>query len=116
MFFRYRQNNSGGSFEISPKKGIGYKVIIEANNCDDANIRAEEIGLYFNGVLDNRDCDCCGDRWSANIGPGHEVWHGESLKGWGSSPSFVHYIDGRFESVNVIEHLIVRVEDIDSNI
>lgn len=41
MFYTFAQNNSGGSFVI-----------------------AESIGIYFDGVECDLDCECCGDRWS----------------------------------------------------
>lgn len=66
-FFTFRQNNSGGSFDFDKESGITFCVIVEAKDADEANKRAEEIGLYFNGVDMNMDCECCGDRW-------HEVW------------------------------------------
>lgn len=64
-FYEFGQNNSGGSFDIDDEGGIGPRVWIEAGNPEDANDRAESIGLYFNGVADGRDCSCCGSRWSA---------------------------------------------------
>lgn len=102
MFFRYWQNNSGGSFEHDPAAGIGYFVFVEADNDDQANSRAKEIGIYFDGADEGYDCDCCGDRWS---------------RAWDSKPdgydvlieppttvknryfpeikSYIHYKDGR---------------------
>lgn len=62
-FFYYSQNNSGGHFDFDKSKGITHHVIIEAFNADEANRRAEDIGLYWNGVDAGRDCECCGDRW-----------------------------------------------------
>jgi len=57
-FFTYSQNNSGG-FYSGP-----YGVIVEAPNQDVANALAESVaGVYFNGVRNGRDCQCCGDRW-----------------------------------------------------
>jgi len=61
-FFAYRQNNSGGSFDVDDNVNIN--VIIEANNADEADTIAESIGIYFNGCEDGLDCGCCGDRWS----------------------------------------------------
>ena len=58
MFFEFRQNNSGGIF-IQP----AINVIIEADSAEDANTRAVDFGLYFDGCSDGRDCSCCGDRW-----------------------------------------------------
>ena len=61
-FYTYIQNNSGGEFDLSDT--IGHYVIIEAASEAEANDRAENIGLYFNGADDcGRDCPCCGDRW-----------------------------------------------------
>lgn len=61
MYFNYRQNNSGGSFVYDEARGISVRVIIEADSADEANARAESIGIYFD---DSMDCDCCGSRWS----------------------------------------------------
>lgn len=63
MYFTYRQNNSGGSFTVDRAKGIGHFVIIEASNAFTANLRAEHLGLYWDGVSEGTDCGCCGDRW-----------------------------------------------------
>ena len=38
-------------------------MIIEADSANEANIKAEEIGIYFNGCSIGMDCSCCGDRW-----------------------------------------------------
>lgn len=59
-FFTFSQNNSGGSFDTDKERGITHFVIIEATDADDANRRAERIGLYFDG---EGDCPCCGNRW-----------------------------------------------------
>lgn len=64
MFYEYRQNNSGGGFVFAKTSGISVYVIVEANSLDEANERAEGIGLYFDGVDNGHDCSCCGDRWS----------------------------------------------------
>jgi hypothetical protein len=59
MFYDYQQNNSGGSFT-----GPAINVIVEADSVDDANRRAEDLGLYWYGAdHDGPDCPCCGDRW-----------------------------------------------------
>ena len=60
-FYNYRQNNSGGSFELNDD--VSYNVIIEANSGAEADERAEEIGMYFDGCDKEMDCPCCGDRW-----------------------------------------------------
>ncbi len=61
MFYRFDQNNSGGFY----KKDLPEYLIIEADTPEEANLLAENIGIYFNGVLDGVDCPCCGDRWQA---------------------------------------------------
>jgi hypothetical protein len=61
MFFTFSQNNSYGKFVYDD--GLAHHVVIEAMNWKDANIRALDYGLYFDGVSRGRDCDCCGDRW-----------------------------------------------------
>src|SRR5688572_2492456 len=62
-FFWYRQNNSGGSFRWNHDAGITVNVIIEADSPREADVKAEQIGLYFDGVNAGLDCSCCGDRW-----------------------------------------------------
>ena len=69
-FFNFSQNNSGGSFIFNKERGITCHVIIEANDANHANERAESIGLYFNGCEEGMDCECCGDRWS-------QIWRGD---------------------------------------
>lgn len=67
-FFDYSQNNSGGGFDMDDAKGICETVIVEAENAEDADRHAEEIGLYFNGCASGLNCSCCGDRWRAKAG------------------------------------------------
>ena len=56
-YFKFRQNNSFGHFVGTPL------VFVQADNAADANSIAQDHGVYFNGVVDGVDCDCCGDRW-----------------------------------------------------
>ena len=56
-YFKFRQNNSFGHFVGTPL------VFVQADNAADANSIAQQNGIYFNGVADGVDCDCCGDRW-----------------------------------------------------
>lgn len=101
-FFHFSQNNSGGVFD----KKVGTDVIIEASSSEEANRLAEGVGIYFNGVADGRDCECCGDRWSELWGKesGDEVpsIYGLPITEKKSFSSFrkdvvVHYKDGRVE-------------------
>lgn len=61
MFYTFHQNNSGGRFKIDDT--VTTYVIIEADSASDANLRAEQVGIYFDGCYKEIDCDCCGDRW-----------------------------------------------------
>lgn len=63
MFYKFGQNNSGGSFDYDGERGISHIVFIEADSAEEANRRAESIGIYFYGAETGADCDCCGDRW-----------------------------------------------------
>ena len=63
MFYTFSQNNSGGGYVYCGKSGITVHVIIEADNVKQAIRKAEDIGIYFDGVDKGFDCDCCGDRW-----------------------------------------------------
>jgi hypothetical protein len=97
MFFTFTQNNSGGFFDEDEEKGIGHYVIVEANSAEEANTRAESIGIYFNGCDDGLDCDCCGDRWSptwSSEGEKTPMIYGEPAK-----DAFVHYLNNPFEKV-----------------
>ena len=105
MFYTYHQNNSGGSFDCDDR--VAETVIIEANSPDEANYRAESVGIYFDGVQKGQDCSCCGDRW-------HSAW----LEGtevpeiYGKDPvehvpysndkdqpyCYVYYLDGRVKT------------------
>jgi hypothetical protein len=66
MYYTYRQNNSGGQFTLDKKRGITMFVVIFAETSEEADKKAEDIGLYFNGVEKDIDCGCCGDRWYPN--------------------------------------------------
>ena len=65
LFYCFRQNNSGGAFVYDAKRGISVNVIVEAYGTQDANDRAFDIGLYFDG---EGDCQCCGSRWHEQQG------------------------------------------------
>jgi len=68
MFYKFSQNNSGGFFDIDDT--FAPYVLIEANTPAEANRKAEEIGIYFDGCEKDIDCPCCGDRW-------YEIWSGD---------------------------------------
>lgn len=62
MFYEFSQNNSGGVFDVDTERGISHFVIVEADSIEEANEKAERIGLYFDSSRAN-DCSCCGSRW-----------------------------------------------------
>ena len=117
MFYEYSQNNSGGHFQMD--KTIAHFMIIEAASADAANEIAERIGIYFDGIADEIDCECCGDRWHEAVGAGYQV---PSIYGrpatdydtrYGAGPTklrcmwtpegkpyaYIHYQDGRRASL-----------------
>ena len=59
-WWKYGQNNSGGSFDHDG----GHATYIWAAGVAEANRIAEANGIYFDGCDKGRDCRCCGDRWS----------------------------------------------------
>lgn len=62
-WYRFGQNNSGGRFVVNDK--VDADVYIQTTSAKEANRVAEDVvGIYFNGVSDGIDCECCGDRWS----------------------------------------------------
>ena len=98
-FYNYGQNNSGGSFINE----MGYYVIIEAESSEEANLKFQDIGGYFNGCEKSMDCECCGDRWSAAwedegtelpeiYGKQHNP-EGEVSINW-KLPSYIYYLNG----------------------
>jgi hypothetical protein len=106
-FFTFSQNNSGGAFHTDLDDGIAEYVIIEAANADEANDKAERIGLYFDGVDDERDCPCCGDRWypvsDRDADPTPLIYGAPPREGMGGAILYknavIHYADGRIEIV-----------------
>lgn len=60
-FYTFDQSNPGGYFINDDK--IAEYIIIQAESADEANNKAEEIGIYFNGIRKGLDCSCCNDRW-----------------------------------------------------
>lgn len=61
MFFVYRQNNSGGGYELP-----AMHVIVEADSVKEANEIAQKNGVDPDAPY----CECCGRRW-------YLMWDGE---------------------------------------
>ena len=109
-FYTFYQNNSGGSFHYVERAGITHYVIVEAVDWNHAISRAESIGLYFDGVEEGQDCECCGDRWYkpySDKGNDEPCVYGTPVAShkrdkWGffkddQKEIAVHYLDGRIE-------------------
>lgn len=104
-FFGFNQNNSGGSFDVD--ENVCEYVIIEAKSVEQANNRAEEIGIYFDGCSKGLDCSCCGDRWNEAYdeedGKEEPMIYNTPVKEAKSScfrdGCIIHYLDGRKEIV-----------------
>lgn len=102
MFYHFDQNNSGGHLHIDDR--VCKHVIIEACHASEANERAEGLGIYFDGVENDRDCACCGDRWYQAWGQGkdesqihghHPATYNEMFVEPGEVFCRVYYLDGR---------------------
>lgn len=61
MFYEFDQNNSGGKYHSDDK--LCHRLIIEADSLEEAEEKAFDMGVYYDGCNDGRDCPCCGDRW-----------------------------------------------------
>jgi hypothetical protein len=106
MFYTYRQNNSGGSFIINDN--VDQWVIIEAPTGDQADLIADDIGIYFGGVGSGRDCDCCGDRWYPATNDGYDVADVPTIYG----KQVTDLQDVRDQHTNVVVHYL----DLDGSI
>jgi hypothetical protein len=99
-YFAFHQNNSGGSFVRDDN--VAEVVIIEAKNADEANLRAEEVGIYFDGCDKDWDCPCCGDRWYRQWGDeGSEV---PSVYGQTDLHAYVNGEDNWFDKCVYVYH------------
>lgn len=110
-WYHFNQNNSGGSFVHDADAGIGANVWVEARTLDEASARAQDNGLYFDGVREGVDCPCCGDRWhepSIYDASDNPKWYGDTVRPakdgeeptiyWGI-PSYAHPLEGPFYAV-----------------
>ena len=110
MWFHYRQYNSGGFFIFDEEKGITGHVLIEAENADVANARALSIGLYWDGVDEDLDCPCCGDRWCPTFdGTKEPLVYGKPARNYNGyvwmedgREIVLHHSDGRIEWICVV--------------
>lgn len=95
-WYCFYQNPSGGEY-IGPEY-----ILVQANSASDANDLVQNHGVYFDGCDDERDCECCGDRWDRHY---HEDYSTDSPCVYGEvvGPSDnvkLVYSDGRVEGGN----------------
>lgn len=81
MFYDFGQNNSGGRFIVNDK--VTVSVFIEADSPEEANQKAQDIGIYFFGTVSGKDCECCGDRWGYALNYVNEIDY-DNLKKYSS--------------------------------
>lgn len=110
MFYTYRQNNPGGSFVQNDR--VGQYVIIEADGHNEADDRAENVGIYFDGCDNGSDCSCCGDRWYRG-GDESEMptIYGQAIEEYVDAQTWsplekhmivhIYYKDGRHEKIDI---------------
>lgn len=105
-FFLFDQNNSGGHFDRD--KDVCENVIIEAYSIEDANLRADNFGIYFDGCSQGMDCSCCGDRWSKlwdkEDGTEEPMISGDKVRehfsnGFYDEQVIIHYLNGTKERI-----------------
>lgn len=60
-WYRWDQNNTGGHFDVDGN--LCHRLFIEADTYEEAEQKALDLGVYYNGCEDDLDCPCCGDRW-----------------------------------------------------
>ncbi|WP_420492620.1 DUF7296 family protein [Paenibacillus larvae] len=84
---------------------------MEADTAEQANAKAETIGIYFDGVDKGIDCPCCGDSWVRNYGMGTDEpeVYGKSVyevkKGlFQESGTHLSFLDGSKEVVNICDN------------
>src|SRR6266850_705363 len=87
---------------------VDHYVWVEAVDAEESDYKAQRIGLYFDGVDNNQDCSCCGDRWSSKS---KYEWNNkgqenpptiEDLSGGWHIGSYAHHADGQITTVVVV--------------
>ena len=104
-FYMWNQNNSGGGFDVD--ECVSHRVVIEADSYEQAEAKAFDFGIYYDGVDKGIDCGCCGNRWygAEELDKNREELD-EYLQdlaneyGWTDPDIIVHYADGSKKTVN----------------
>lgn len=96
-WYRYAQNNSGGSFVTN--EDVGEDVYIQARSKSEAE---DKFYSLDNGSDDW--CECCGERWYSPDEQDEPNLYGKPLsKSYSpyssSSHAVLHYLDGRKEFI-----------------
>jgi hypothetical protein len=101
-FYEWKQNNSGGRFFVD--ENLSNRVVIEADTYYKAEAKAFDLGIYYDGVEEGHDCECCGDRWYGGEELKDKDLQGYTLDeylqdladkyGWEDPDIIVHYADG----------------------
>lgn len=95
-FYTFNQNNPGGRLHVN--NHLDCYVIIEANTLEEAIYIAKCIGIYFNGVDEGRDCECCSDRWYHPDAYDQPSVYGEdvfnNLRFFKNEEIVIHYLNG----------------------
>ena len=104
MFYQFDQNNSGGSFVIDDK--LCHRLFIEADNYIEAEEKAFDMGVYFDGCEKGLDCSCCGDRWYSgdelDLNSINEKGYtvSEMKSGYGGNPEYMW--EAKYRKYNVL--------------
>ena len=105
-WFNFNQNNSGGSFITNDS--VCHRVFIEATDEGEATDKALSLGVYFNGVDEGEDCECCGGRWyepydPVELLPEHTIEQYAQLLadkwGWTEPDAYLYRADGTKTSI-----------------
>lgn len=99
--FIFDQNYSQGDCKTIPERGINKFVIIQAYNANDANLKAEEIGLYFDGVYNGIDKPTDGDRWFEVEDDNWLDIFGHNNNTWVTNDNYFHFMDNTFKQIDV---------------
>ena len=103
-FYHFDQNNSGGDFVVNDD--VCHHVFIEAHSVEEANLLADNFGIYFDGCNTGEDCSCCGDRWhpvSNYDGKTKPKIYGvdvrKAFEGMFNTDCIIHYLNGKKEHI-----------------
>lgn len=111
-WYEYTQNNSGGGFEVT--ENLAHRLFIEAEGGEEADLKAQRLGVYFDGCDEGVDCPCCGDRWYHGQEVKYPLDYGDGLVfnsveshaqfladryGWTSPDAYIHYANGKSSAI-----------------